>query len=187
MGYAEKSERFEWARPESGYGSNTTADEVRESHEDVCEMGNGALGYTHTGEPLLHMSKGVEMQGPSGELLREVNKEINYWRTKKGATSAILGCDAHVDFQPNLEPDTGCGLRGGSTKNIQCNSLEVQHEAEIFKLLQQHGLKLEDTTRESLAQDPSLSTFCQPHHRQLLTVPLRFASRCTYHFSTDCL
>ena len=55
---------------------------------------------------------------------------------QKGARSVILGCDAQVEFQPSQDPSTGCGLRGGKTKNIQHNTLEIQLEAEFFKLLQ---------------------------------------------------
>ena len=86
--------------------------------------------------------KGVEMQGPYGELLREVHKDINYWKTKKGATSVTLGCDAQVEFQQTQEPFTGCGLRGGKTKNIQDNNLEIQFEAE-FLLLQKLNTYME--------------------------------------------
>ena len=62
--------------------------------------------------------KGVEIQGPYGILLREVNMEIKYWTTKKGAKSVILGCDAQVEFQSNQEPFIGCALHGGKSKNI---------------------------------------------------------------------
>ena len=47
--------------------------------------------------------------------------------------------------------------------------------------------KLEETTQESFAQDPSLRTFWQPDHRQLPTAPLTSASHSTYHFSTGFL
>ena len=116
----------------------------------MAERGKSAHGYTHTGGggPLLFLRdtwKGVEMQRPYGELLREVNKEINYWKTQKGTKSVMLECDAQVEFQPNHEPLTGSGLRGGKTKNIQHNKLEMQLEAENFKLMQQQRLKLVNT------------------------------------------
>ena len=72
---------------------------------------------------------GVGGQGPYGALLREVNKDINCWKTKKGAYSVILGCDAQVECQPTQEPITACGLGGGMAKNILHN-LEMQLEAE---------------------------------------------------------
>ena len=75
------------------------------------------------------------MQGQCGELLKEVNKEIKNWKTKKGAKSVILVCDAQVEFQPNEEPFNGCGPRGGKTKNIQPGDAELQ--ADFFKLQQQ--------------------------------------------------
>ena len=111
MGHAEKPARFEWARTKKGHCSEA-ADEVRERHSDGWKKGNGAHGHTHTGELLLarHV-EGVAMKGPYVELLQEVTKEINCWNTKKGATSRILGCDAQVEFQPNQEPFTGCGIR----------------------------------------------------------------------------
>ena len=48
-------------------------------------------------------------------------------------------------------------------------------------------LHSEDTTRRSTPQDPSLSTFDLPDHRQLPTAPLSFAQQATYHFSAGFL
>ena len=70
----------------------------------------------------------------------KVNKEINSWKTKKGATSVILGCDAQVEFQPNQEPLAECGLWGGKTKNLQHSNREMQLEAAFWELLRQEGL-----------------------------------------------
>ena len=110
-------------------------------------MDNGAYEHTHAGHPLpVRCVERVEMQGPYGEVLRAENKEMNCWKTKKGAKSVILSCDAQVEFQPSQEPLTGSGQCGDIAKNTEHNNLEMQLEAGFFKLLQQQGLKLINTT-----------------------------------------
>ena len=109
-------------------------------------MGNGVHGYTNTGEPLIAIiARHV--------LLREVNKEVNDWMRETGATSAILGCGAQVECQPNQELFIGCGV---CACNHQEHSAQQPGDAACFKLLHQQSLKLLNTYMDWTAAHPPL-------------------------------
>ena len=71
-------------------------------------------------QQILHQCERIEGKLGTNELTvrKDVNKEINDWKTKKEVPSGILGCDAQVEFQPDHESSIGCGLRGDKNKNI---------------------------------------------------------------------
>ena len=138
--------------------------------------------------------------GSRGELLREVMGDpgIAFWRSRSAAQrgKGYKHGSEQIRWRMSMSPGLRLELRRQEVPRFffcvptdapfrdhhfsftgyvfRCDTIKHRNYSILTDIV------FEDAKRESPTQDPSLSTFGQPDHRQLPTAPLSFASHDMY-------